>query len=244
METNGVQVVMSGIPRVASPCREKAPVHIDVGGHIYTSSLSTLAKYPESRLARLFNGSEPIVLDSLKQHYFIDRDGEMFGFILNYLRTGKLLLPDDFGTFDNLYEEARFFEIHPLVADLEKWREGKYYHKICDVIVVHVSPELGERVCVSGERALIEELFPEVSGAVCNSAHAGWNHDAHQVIRFPLNGFCSLNFVQVLQRMLQNGLRIRASCGGGVENSQFSEYVLCRERRVPPVKVKEEPIED
>uniref|UniRef100_A0A3Q2PNE4 BTB/POZ domain-containing protein kctd15-like n=1 Tax=Fundulus heteroclitus TaxID=8078 RepID=A0A3Q2PNE4_FUNHE len=73
-----------------------APVHIDVGGHMYTSSLATLTKFPESRIGRLFSGSEPIVLDSLKQHYFIDRDGNIFRFILSYLRTCKLLLPEDF----------------------------------------------------------------------------------------------------------------------------------------------------
>lgn len=36
------------------------------------------------------------MLDGLKQHYFIDRDGHMFRYILNFLRTSKLLLPDDF----------------------------------------------------------------------------------------------------------------------------------------------------
>lgn len=48
------------------------------------------------RISRLFNGTEPIVLDSLKQHYFIDRDGDIFRYILSYLRTCKLLLPEDF----------------------------------------------------------------------------------------------------------------------------------------------------
>lgn len=48
------------------------------------------------RIGRLFDGTEPIVLDSLKQHYFIDRDGPMFRYILNFLRTSKLLIPDDF----------------------------------------------------------------------------------------------------------------------------------------------------
>lgn len=48
------------------------------------------------RISHLFNGTEPIVLDSLKQHYFIDRDGHMFRYILNFLRTSKLLIPDDF----------------------------------------------------------------------------------------------------------------------------------------------------
>ncbi|XP_059563412.1 BTB/POZ domain-containing protein KCTD1 isoform X3 [Myotis daubentonii] len=85
-----------GIPTPAQLTKSNAPVHIDVGGHMYTSSLATLTKYPESRIGRLFDGTEPIVLDSLKQHYFIDRDGQMFRYILNFLRTSKLLLPDDF----------------------------------------------------------------------------------------------------------------------------------------------------
>lgn len=36
------------------------------------------------------------MLDGLKQHYFIDRDGHMFRYVLNFLRTSKLLIPDDF----------------------------------------------------------------------------------------------------------------------------------------------------
>ncbi|CAG2109109.1 unnamed protein product [Medioppia subpectinata] len=83
---------ISGIPCVAAASRYTAPVHIDVGGSIYTSSLETLTKHPESRLARMFNGSIPIVLDSLKQHYFIDRDGKMFRHILNFLRTNSLII--------------------------------------------------------------------------------------------------------------------------------------------------------
>lgn len=70
-----------------------------------------LFRYPESKLAKLFNGSIPIVLDSLKQHYFIDRDGKMFRHILNFVRNNKLLLPADFTDIDLLLEEARFFEI-------------------------------------------------------------------------------------------------------------------------------------
>lgn len=39
----------TGIPMPAKLTKTTAPVHIDVGGHMYTSSLSTLTKYPESR---------------------------------------------------------------------------------------------------------------------------------------------------------------------------------------------------
>lgn len=68
-------------------------------------------RYPESRLAKLFNGSIPIVLDSLKQHYFIDRDGGMFRHILNFMRNSRLLIPDNFADLDLLLEEARYFDI-------------------------------------------------------------------------------------------------------------------------------------
>ena len=68
-------------------------------------------RYPDSRLAKLFNGSIPIVLDSLKQHYFIDRDGGMFRHILNFMRNSRLVIPDNFPDLDLLLEEARYFDI-------------------------------------------------------------------------------------------------------------------------------------
>lgn len=102
---------ISGIPCVAAASRYTAPVHIDVGGTIYTSSLETLTKYSESKLAKLFNGQIPIVLDSLKQHYFIDRDGGMFRHILNFMRNSRLLIADDFPDLELLLEEARYYEV-------------------------------------------------------------------------------------------------------------------------------------
>lgn len=59
----------------------------------------------------MFNGTIPIVLDTLKQHYFIDRDGAMFRHILNYLRNKRLLLPAQFPHIDLLIHEAHYFEL-------------------------------------------------------------------------------------------------------------------------------------
>ncbi|KAM6948981.1 BTB/POZ domain-containing protein KCTD1 isoform 2-T2 [Aplochiton taeniatus] len=223
-----------GIPAPAQLTKSNAPVHIDVGGHMYTSSLATLTKYPESRIGRLFDGTEPIVLDSLKQHYFIDRDGHMFRYILNFLRTSKLLIPDDFKDFSLLYEEARYFQLQPMQAELERWRQDRELSRVsrpCECLVVRVAPDLGERITLSGDKALIEDVFPEIGDVMCNSVNAGWNHDSTHVIRFPLNGYCHLNSVQVLERLQQRGFEIAGSCGGGVDSSQFSEYVLRRELR-------------
>lgn len=63
----------------------------------------------------MFNGDIPIILDALKQHYFIDRDGPVFRHILNFLRSGKLCLPDNYDEHALLLEEAKFYEIAELV---------------------------------------------------------------------------------------------------------------------------------
>lgn len=202
-------------------------------------------RFPESRLAKMFNGSIPIVLDTLKQHYFIDRDGKMFRYILNYMRTAKLLLPENFSEMDQLYEEAKYFDIPGMVRDIEFLRRGKGIKKekmdidrendkqfskdtFCDCIAVSLSPDLGERISLSAERFLIEEVFPELNSALLDSRNSGFNMDNRYVIRFPLNGFCKLNSVQVFQRLLNHSFKIEASTGGGVEGQQFCEYLFVR----------------
>ncbi|XP_030756056.1 BTB/POZ domain-containing protein KCTD1 [Sitophilus oryzae] len=255
---------MTGIPCVAAASRYTAPVHIDVGGTIYTSSLETLTKYPESRLAKLFNGSIPIVLDSLKQHYFIDRDGGMFRHILNFMRNSKLLIPENFHDLDLLLEEAKYFDIPPMVRQLEQMKKDRIKNgnmaspsdltsllksttrqqggplersmrsssgqDMYECVALHVSPDLGERIMLSGDRNLLDEVFPETNQAVMDArTGAAWNQqDAHHVIRFPLNGYCKLNSMQVIRRLLNAGFKIAASNGGGVEGQQFSEYLFVR----------------
>lgn len=87
-----------------------------------------------------------------------------------------------------------------MIKELERWkqeREQRKHFQPCDCLVVRVTPDLGERIALSGEKALIEEIFPETGDVMCNSVNAGWNQDPTHVIRFPLNGYCRLNSVQV-----------------------------------------------
>ncbi|XP_019741328.1 uncharacterized protein LOC109525330 [Hippocampus comes] len=222
---------LSDIPSTAQLSKANAPVHVDVGGHTYTSSLETLTKYPESRIGRLFDGSEPIVLDSLRQHYFIDRDGAMFRYILNFLRTSKLLLPDDFNEYALLYEEASFFQLAPLQAELRRWhglRESENAAAPWECVAVQVARDPHERITLSGRRTTLGETFPEVRELVCKSGSARPEKDPAHVCRFPLEDDCTLNSVQVLERLQQRGFRLTGSCGSADASSYLCQYLLGR----------------
>ncbi|KAG7280758.1 hypothetical protein CRUP_037688 [Coryphaenoides rupestris] len=210
----------AGVPAAARLTKSSAPVHIDVGGHMYTSSLATLTKFPDSRIGRLFDGTEPIVLDSLKQHYFIDRDGLMFRYVLNFLRTSKLLLPDDF-------------------SRRSAARRG---HLCSQCVVVHLSPGPGDGVSLSGDRIVLHQLFPEVREGEGPPDSEGQQPCTHTT-RCPLP---RLSSVQVLEQLQQRGFWIAAACGGGAaDSSHFREYVLCRGGGggADPPPIKQEPLE-
>ena len=92
-------------------------VNLNVGGHHFTTSVQTLTKDPDSILAAMFSGRF-----ELKPYadgaFFIDRDGTHFRYILNYLRTGKLTLPEDKTLVKELLEEAEFYQIQGMIDEL------------------------------------------------------------------------------------------------------------------------------
>ena len=51
----------------------------------------------------------------------IDGDGEMFRYVLEFLRKDSLNLPRDFKQYDLLIKQADFYDVQPLV---------KYVHEI------------------------------------------------------------------------------------------------------------------
>jgi BTB/POZ domain-containing protein KCTD1/15 len=102
-----------------------------------------------------------------------------------------------------------------------------------EVVALQISPDLGERILMSSERSVLDEIFPETNQAILDArSGVAWNQfEGHQVIRFPLNGYCKLNSIQVITRLLNSGFSLEASTGGvsgGVESQQFSEYLLVR----------------
>ena len=92
-------------------------IKLSVGGQYFTTSLQTLTKDTGSMLHAMFSGrfdTKPAEDGS----YFIDRDGTNFRYILNYLRTGRLLLPEDKLVREKLLEEAEFYQIRGIVDEL------------------------------------------------------------------------------------------------------------------------------
>ncbi|ESO97782.1 hypothetical protein LOTGIDRAFT_79214, partial [Lottia gigantea] len=97
-------------------------ITLNVGGYLYTTTKSTLCKYPDSMLGVMMSGKFDTSIDS-NGHRFIDRDGAMFQHVLNFLRSSHLSLPSDFKTFDLLSIEADFYQIQPLIEAINQIKQ-------------------------------------------------------------------------------------------------------------------------
>lgn len=97
-------------------------VKLNVGGIKYTTLESTINKY-DSFLSSLISGRHSVITDD-DGYIFIDRDGEIFKYILNFFR-------DEEGFYDvlehltessktQLFNESYYYTIEPLIKLLDK----------------------------------------------------------------------------------------------------------------------------
>ena len=96
-------------------------VKLDVGGHHYATSTSTLTRDQDSMLAAMFSGRHSIQREE-DGNYFIDRDGTHFRYILNYLRDGGFkdeTLPTGRGILNELLTEAEYYQLSGLSTLLQ-----------------------------------------------------------------------------------------------------------------------------
>lgn len=96
------------------------PVSLNVGGEIYTTTVDTLTRCRDSMLGAMFTGQIPLLRDN-QGNVFIDRDGKVFRYILHYLRSSSLDLPDGFTELSLLRREADFFQIRPLLEEIHHY---------------------------------------------------------------------------------------------------------------------------
>uniref|UniRef100_H3B5A4 BTB domain-containing protein n=1 Tax=Latimeria chalumnae TaxID=7897 RepID=H3B5A4_LATCH len=96
-------------------------VELNVGGQVYFTRHATLVSIPNSLLWKMFSLKKEVSNDlarDTKGRYFIDRDGFLFRYILDYLRDKQVVLPDHFPEKGRLKREAEYFHLPELVKIL------------------------------------------------------------------------------------------------------------------------------
>jgi len=91
-------------------------INLNVGGSKFTTTATTLTRFPDTMLGAMFSGRHKLTADA-SGHYFIDRDGTHFRHILNYLRC-----PEDFDASSisadhkkELKKEAEYYGLDSLM---------------------------------------------------------------------------------------------------------------------------------
>jgi hypothetical protein len=92
-------------------------VKLQVGDHSFTTSRDTLCRVKGSMLEAMFSGRHAIKAEE-DGSVFIDRDGEHFKFILNYLRDGKLPSGLSREVREVLAAEAEYYQLEDLCGSL------------------------------------------------------------------------------------------------------------------------------
>lgn len=117
-------MALADTERIGSNCSDSSSpfseiIELNVGGQVYVTRHKTLIAVPDSLLWNMFSKKSPkeLARDS-KGRFFLDRDGFLFRYILDYLRDLNLVLPDYFPEKSRLQREADFFQLQDLAKRL------------------------------------------------------------------------------------------------------------------------------
>ncbi|KAL4430851.1 hypothetical protein ABPG75_006107 [Micractinium tetrahymenae] len=86
---------------------------VNVGGTLFTTTRTTLKMRP-GMLANMFGGGMGPGLTDEEGHPFINRSPKHFSRILDYLRTGRVVLPLSLVELEELLAEAEFYALDQL----------------------------------------------------------------------------------------------------------------------------------
>jgi len=90
----------------------KQKIKLDIGGRRFTTSLTTLKSEPDSFLSAMLSGRYELAADQNDGSYFIDRDGNEFHHILNFLRGPEQFeVPSDRKVLQVLKEDAIYYRM-------------------------------------------------------------------------------------------------------------------------------------
>lgn len=229
-------------------------IELNVGGRFYSTTVLTLTKIKDSLLGKVFSGKEKAFEKDSTGKHFIDRDGLLFRYILDFLRTRKIHLPDDFDELERLKDEADYYELEEMRRQLELFRESlsPKFDENCGHISLHVRRTFAfgrsgqadikfrkmRRILICGRVSLCKEVF----GASLNETRDPNPHRLRYTNRF----FLKFNQIEKAFTLLGNaGFEMVSSDGGKVavaESSRteeekwenFVSYYFLREK--PPIR--------
>eukprot|EP00494_Astrolonche_serrata_P022646 UN22903 len=99
-----------------------SPIRLNVGGRLFITTLETLRKDKDSKLTLLFSGDSDNMVKIDKDTYFLDEDPDVFKYILDFLRNGRLE-----ASFRNiiphftLRSKAQFYKLNGLQKELDHY---------------------------------------------------------------------------------------------------------------------------
>ena len=97
-------------------------IKLDVGGQIFQTTISTLAKYPGSMLSAMFHHTDAGMSPMPKTeagHFFLDVNPKFFEIVLEWLRFGEIIT-DDPGLLKGAQLLANYFGLDRLLEKLEE----------------------------------------------------------------------------------------------------------------------------
>lgn len=229
-----------------------AIVELNVGGVFYTAALATLTRDPSSHLAALFTNPDKSPQRDAKGKYFLDRDGVLFRYILDFLRNQTLILPESFLEKERLRQEALYYGLPTMVHYIfppDDGKRGPGYITIgyrgsfafgrdglADVKFRKIT-----RILVCGRVTLCRDVFGETLNESRDPDHGLTD-------RYTARFFLKHSSIEQAFDMLQEqGFRLAGSCGSGTAGStapsdlkpgvdaeesrwnHYNEFVFCRD---------------
>jgi hypothetical protein len=132
-------------------------VTLNVGGKFYSTTLRTLCAHHGSVLAQMFSAPMAVHRDMRDQTLFIDRNGDVFGLILDYLRSGVLVVPRDPVEYAVLRREISYYGL-PIASQLPPQRPLGWEAQPVRFLHARIVVEEVERIVEWEEGALPSDL--------------------------------------------------------------------------------------
>ena len=217
-------------------------INLNVGGRIYTTSRSTLTRYPDSMLGAMFSGRISSTRD-LEGNFVIDGDGPLFRFVLNFLRRSVLTLPEDFKELDMLAAEADFYQIQELIDAVAQAKEKllaaqEEEKRLSEAITEHEFLEV-EFECAYGQWIIFStsdvlQHLPAVKSTFKDSHNFKKRLNRVEEYGLILPRDKPVNRVKLFKEITSQGFTLHCTSSSGGDERSTDRWVFTREVKPPP----------